>query len=118
MKYRSKPKIVEATQWWPGKEVTGVGEEPACLRGYDDGYGPQTTAVAARYFVVTIHRQRAYLDPGDWVITEPDDLHHYPCKPDVFADRYEATAADPIEAALAKCREWELTDAELAGLLK
>jgi len=39
---------------------------------------------------MTIHQQRVYLQNGDWVITEPDGLHHYPCKPDIFAATYEA----------------------------
>jgi hypothetical protein len=70
-RYRKKPVVVEAVQWFPGRDVPGV---------YGDG---------ERYYVVTIHAQRAYLDPGDWVITEPDPRFHYPCKPDVFAATYE-----------------------------
>ena len=27
--------------------------------------------------------------PGDWIITEPSGIGHYPCKPDVFALKYE-----------------------------
>lgn len=27
--------------------------------------------------------------PGDWIITEPDGIHHYPCKPDIFENTYE-----------------------------
>ena len=27
--------------------------------------------------------------PGDWIITEPDGKGFYPCKPDVFAAKYE-----------------------------
>lgn len=43
-------------------------------------------------YVVTIHGEKAKLAPGDWVITEPDGEHHYPCKPDIFEATYE-----PIE---------------------
>ena len=42
-----------------------------------------------RFYVTTIHGQRAYLASGDWVITEVDGVHHYPCKPDIFAATYE-----------------------------
>jgi hypothetical protein len=71
-RYRSKPITIEATQWSPGRVVAGVQEDES-----------------GRPYVVTIHGQRAYLKPGDWVITEPDAEHHYPCKPDIFAARYE-----------------------------
>jgi hypothetical protein len=73
MKYRKRPIVVEATQWFPGANIPGV---------YFDNY-------ADRYYVMTIHGQNAYLDPGDWVITEPDGIHHYPCKPDIFDQTYE-----------------------------
>lgn len=43
----------------------------------------------AEAYVITIHEQQAWLDPADWVITELDGKHHYPCKPDVFEMTYE-----------------------------
>jgi len=77
-KFRTKPREVVAEQFhaypadgegWPkGVEV-------------EDGGGP---------FVTTAHGQRVYLENGDWVIAEPDGRGYYPCKPDIFADRYEA----------------------------
>jgi hypothetical protein len=77
-KYRKKPMIVEAEQWWsPATAVPGVKMETL-----DEAQTP-------RAYVVTVHGQRAYLAPGDWVITEMDGVHHYPCKPDVFEATYE-----------------------------
>ena len=32
--------------------------------------------------------------PGDWIITEPDGNGYYPCKPTVFALRYEGPISD------------------------
>lgn len=72
MKYRHKPLIVEATQWFPGKEISGV-----------------YAGTPGHYYVVTIHAQRAFLEAGDWVITEPDNIHHYPCKDSIFQAGYE-----------------------------
>jgi hypothetical protein len=72
-KYRKKPVVVEAEQFHHPATA------PAGVRTEEDG----------RAYVVTIHGQRAYLAPGDWVITEPDGIHHYPCKPDIFAASYE-----------------------------
>ena len=74
MKYRKKPVVVEAEQWFPGKEIPGVNPP---MRGDD------------RFYVVTIHGQQAFLDAGDWIIVEPDKVHHYLCKPDVFVTNYD-----------------------------
>ena len=83
MKYRKKPVIVEAEQWFPGKVVKGVTEQTWTPEGASEsvslGYG----------HVVTIHGQRTQVAFGDWVITEPDGMHHYPCKPDIFQTTYE-----------------------------
>lgn len=42
----------------------------------------------AEFYVVTIHGQKTLVAEGDWIITEPDGIHHYPCKPDVFEAKY------------------------------
>lgn len=78
-KYRKKPIVIEASQFFhEAPMLPGVAYEPD-----PEGKG------LGRAYVVTIHGQRAYLADGDWVITEPDGRHHYPCKPDVFAATYE-----------------------------
>lgn len=102
MKYRSKPEIVEAEQWWPGKEVPGVrvGEKADQYR-----------------FCTTIDGFSAWVYPGDWVIAEPDGVHYRILTPEEFAARYEPTASCSVEAALAKCSGWQLTESELAALL-
>ncbi len=74
-KYRKKPVIVEAEQFLPDNCPDGV--KP----GLEGEYGPS---------VVTVHGQRTFVEYGDWIITEPDGIHHYPCKPDIFAATYEA----------------------------
>lgn len=65
---------VEAFQWHGG-EVRGV--------VFQD-----ENEVDPQFFVITIHGQGTVVAPGDWIITEPDGEHHYPCKPDVFEARY------------------------------
>lgn len=77
--YRKKPVAIEAEQWFPDRTVKGVHWERQCG---DDGE-------FLTPYVVTIHGQRAYLAPGDWVIPEPKQGHFYPCKPDIFAATYE-----------------------------
>jgi len=81
MKFRKKPVVVEAEQWFPGKSHPGV---------WCDREGPDKN----KPYVITIHNQRAYLAPGDWIIPEPKPGLYYPCKPDIFEATYE-----PVESA-------------------
>ena len=83
-KYRKKPIEVEAVQWpGPWAQVPGVCVET--VAGNPSAIGGELV----RHYVVTIHGQRAYLAPGDWVITEPNNENHYPCKDDVFRATYD-----------------------------
>ena len=74
--YRSKTVVIEATQWHPGVDHPGVGT---------DEVGP---------YVTTIHGERAHLADGDWILPEPQEGRFYPCKPDIFAAKYEPLLAD------------------------
>ena len=87
--FRKKPVVVEAEQWFPGKEVKGVFAVTSTAVIGGRGHGRQEFPQEPRAAVTTIHGQVAYLEPGDWVITEPDGIHHYPCKPDIFDKTYE-----------------------------
>jgi len=75
-KFRKKPVVIEAVQFDgnPAHDPSGV------WRREEDG-SP---------YVVTIHDQRCYLAPGDWIVPEPDGVHYYPVKPDIFAATYDA----------------------------
>jgi hypothetical protein len=84
VRYRKRPVEVEAEQWFPGKDVPGVRHFAGSA-----AKSPGDLGLSECWFVVTIHGQHAYLTPGDWVITESDGVHHYPCKPDEFARIYE-----------------------------
>jgi hypothetical protein len=80
-RFRSRPAVTEADQWWPGKDVPGV--HP----GLEGEYGP---------YVVTVHGQRAFLAPGDYVVKEPVGDGYYPCKPAVFEKRWEPKKGEPM----------------------
>jgi hypothetical protein len=87
-KYRKKPVVVEATQWSPGVKHPGVFftepmESPSRIAG------EVAMLLEPRPYVVTVHEQRAYLSPGDWIIEEPRGGRYYPCKPDIFNATYE-----------------------------
>ena len=78
-KFRKRPVEIEAEQWFPDKTYHGVHWE---IRAGDDGE-------FLHPYVITVHEQRAYLAPGDWIIPEPKAQRFYPCKPDIFAATYE-----------------------------
>ena len=73
-KFRKKPIIVEAEQWFPGKKVEGVRE----YLGY--GY-----IVADGYVISPCSR---VVEAGDWVITDIAD-ERYPCKDAIFRATHE-----------------------------
>ena len=83
-RYRKKPVEVEAARWeGPWVKLPGVFAESA-------GGDPATAAgEKVSYYVVTIHGQKAYLSPGDWVITESNGTNHYPCQDSVFRATYD-----------------------------
>lgn len=87
-KFRKKPIVVEAEQY-TGPEfvewnVSVPSDTPRGVQWYEDG-----RSNCKHPFVVTIHGQKTWVKPGDWILPEPDGVHFYPCKPDVFAATYE-----------------------------
>lgn len=91
-KYRKKPVVVNASQFFDGTPTPGVyGGFPyqrhciACL--------PEKNYKVTGPAVVTIHGQVTPVADGDWIIDEGDGLHFYPCKPDIFEATYEPADA-------------------------
>lgn len=88
--FRKKPVVVEAEQFrtgWPQWPRGVTGARLQHNRVGERDYWPAGSPV-----VVTIHGQTTLVADGDWIITEPDGIHHYPCKPDIFAATYEPVA--------------------------
>jgi len=79
-KYRKKPVVIEAEQYVEyGKLVKGMCNSRSCF-----------TDVCDKPHVHTIHdNQIVLLEVGDYIIPEPDGVHYYPCKPDIFEATYE-----------------------------
>jgi hypothetical protein len=82
-KFRKKPVVVDAEQFG-GFYLTPY---PRGVEFEDNSNDPSKERY--RFYVVTAHGQRAYLERGDWVIAEPDGRGYYPCKPDIFGATYE-----------------------------
>lgn len=70
MRFRKKPVVIEATQWFRS------GDHPAVLGNEIDGPWIPTLEGAMR------------VTPGDWIITGVQG-EQYPCKPEIFAATYE-----------------------------
>ena len=75
MKFRKKPVVIEATQWFK------LGDHPAVF--YNHNSVPTIKTLEGEMFVRS----------GDWIITGVKG-EHYPCKPDIFEMTYE-----PVEEA-------------------
>lgn len=86
--YKRKVTVVEAEQFFPSSVPWGVQVQKGDYHAWDaaDRWD--------RYYVVTAHGQRVYLEPGDWVIAEPDGRGYYPVKPDIFASMYEPAISE------------------------
>ena len=73
MKFRKKPVVIEATQWFKD------GDHPAVIKGkLNDG---------PIFWINTLEGDMMVV-PGDWIITGVKG-EHYPCKPDIFEMTYE-----------------------------
>lgn len=45
-------------------------------------------SLASVPYVITIHGDKAHIQYGDMLIQEPDEVHYYPCKPEIFSKKY------------------------------
>ncbi len=73
MKYRKKPVVIEATQWFEN------GDHPAVVEASLSGMNV--------HLIETLEGDHL-VSPGDWIITGVKG-EHYPCKPDIFEATYE-----------------------------
>ncbi len=76
-KFRKKPIIIEAEQFWPDKQPWPKGVYSTVIKH---------TVI---HYVITIHGQQTNIIAGDWIISENKKDLAYPCKPDIFEKTYE-----------------------------
>ena len=88
-KYRKKPVVVEAEQWFPGKHVDGVVQ-----------IGKNAETGKPVYGVHTLEGVLA-CSPGDYIITGVKG-EKYPCKPDIFEATYEPADTPPTDSSAAQ----------------
>jgi hypothetical protein len=83
-KYRKKPVEIEAEQYTPGLED-----------GFDDAvpsyvdYCKLENGPSGPYPYIETLEGKHYIGKGDFIITGVQG-ERYPCKPDIFAETYEA----------------------------
>jgi hypothetical protein len=75
-KFRKKPVVIEAEQWFPDKHVEGVLLLPS---------DPQMGVI---HTLEDLHDTTHFVTPGDWIITGVQG-EKYPCKPDIFEQTYQ-----------------------------
>lgn len=86
MKYRRKPTIVEAEQFFLGRLPWPKG----VIDGRIIPFIAQDRMSCTLPYVQTIHSgQPVLVQDGDWIIAESDGQHYYPCKAEVFTASYE-----------------------------
>ncbi len=90
MKFRKKPVVIEAVQWFKMGDHSAVRDLPPikaieiglALGSKSDGIPPRKLG-----WVETLEGGHI-VSPGDWIITGVQG-EHYPCKPDIFEATYE-----------------------------
>lgn len=95
MQFRKKPIVIEAEQYLVGRPMPRGVCQKACL---DGGW--------IKAHVHTMHKNQAViLEYEDWILPEPDGVHFYPCKPDVFANSYEPISQPDAKSILQEAEE-------------
>ena len=87
-KYRKKPLVIEAIQWFEVGDHTAVRHFNPAFR--DSICEKCKTVKHAHGFVDTLEGGHIVC-PGDWIITGVQG-EHYPCKPDIFKATYESVS--------------------------
>lgn len=102
MKFRKKPVVIEAQQWFPPGDThhdpamlvwrKGNAVEPPDYRQPGDLYeaipgGQHGLGGPAVYLIKTLEGDMK-VSPGDWIITGVKG-EKYPCKPDIFEATYD-----------------------------
>jgi hypothetical protein len=94
-KYRKKVPVVEALQWLPGMQLPGVFlYQPPDAVLHDKMGGSQRFPQNPYMAVANAHGQMLRVEPGDWIVAEPDGRGHVPYSPEEFKATYEPCKED------------------------
>ncbi len=91
-RYRKRPIVIEAVQWWP----PGDERWPGAIEGVEvlaaGPHHPELPLGAFLMAFVETLEGKMTVSPGDWIITGVKG-EKYPCKPDIFEATYEPETA-------------------------
>jgi hypothetical protein len=87
VRYRRKPTEITAVHYEHESDQEKIVSENYGLWG---GCGGRGELIG----MTTIHGDRAYAKPGDWIASEPDPGRFYPIRSDIFTATYEAVQFD------------------------
>jgi len=85
-KYRKKPVIVDATQWWKMGDHPDVSQFE--IHEDDDRGCEQCIRNLSGHGSIPTLEGEHIVCPGDFIITGVKG-EKYPCKPDIFAETYD-----------------------------
>ena len=85
MKFRKKPVVIDAEQWFPGKQIEGVEIRDEFIDGPDEW--------VKQAYIHTLEGTML-VKPSDWVITGIAG-EKYPCRNDIFQKTYEPHGWSP-----------------------
>jgi hypothetical protein len=85
MKFRKKPVVIEATQWFKEGDHPMVRKPTAAVHLE---WGKRQGLSKGSIGEIQTLEGWQLVTPGDWIITGVKG-EHYPCKPDIFEMTYE-----------------------------
>lgn len=97
MKFRKKPIVIEAVQWFEGTAIEGVISDPAKLVGVPGASMAHQMMIREGGCIVPTLEGLMCASPGDWIITGIKG-ERYPCKDEIFKATYEAVELAPESA--------------------
>lgn len=87
MKFKKKPIIVDAEQFWPDKKPWPIGVSAVPYHIPRKARYLYGGGVSTDFFIDTLEGKHE-VTPGDWIITGVKG-EYYPCKPDIFQATYD-----------------------------
>lgn len=86
-KYRKKPVVIEAEQYWPDKPLP-AGVETQVVTASSEAHRMFNVPIGTEKPIIRTLEGIHHVQPGDWIITGVKG-ERYPCKPDIFEATYE-----------------------------
>jgi hypothetical protein len=90
-RYRSKPTEIEAyrmTHEVLDAHILDQHELPGVTVVASNSHPERRLVHSSRQYVTTAQGQKVYVEPGEWIVKEPDGSGFYPISDAIFASKY------------------------------